>query len=140
MFCKEAGLAAYLSNKLVAKASSSSSCNCASCDCGLGRLTQSSLILVITSTTFLLFFISHIDNTHIADSGVPNTLLPRNSFLILFICVQIASFWHSFCYSFQRFTHSLFSFGHIATDMFYCCNFINYILEVNIPHHKDKMS
>ena len=62
----------------------------------LGRLTHSSLILVLTVTAFLLIFISHIDNTHIADSGVPSTHLPRNSFLMLFICVLIASFWHSF--------------------------------------------
>ena len=131
MFCKETGLAAYLLIKLVAKTSSSSSHKCASCYCGLGRLTHSSFILVITGTTFLLFFISNTDNTHIADSGVPNTHLPRNSFLILFICVQIASFQH-FCYSFQCFTHSLFTFSHIAADILYCCNFIHYILEVNI--------
>ena len=42
MFCKETGLAAYMSIKLVAETSSSLSCNCASCDCGLGRLTCSS--------------------------------------------------------------------------------------------------
>ena len=129
MFCKETGLAAYLSTKLVAK---TSSCNCASCDCGLGRLTQSSFILVVTGTTFLLFFISHIDNTGIDDSGVPNTHLPMNSFLILFICVQIASFWHSFFTHFSVSTHSLFTFIHIVADVFYCCNFINYILQVDI--------
>ena len=95
MFCKACGLAAYVSIKLVAK-SSSSSCNCAGCDFGFGRLICSSFILGLTDTTFLLFCISCIDNTHIADSGALNTHLPRNLFLILFICVQIASFWHSF--------------------------------------------
>ena len=95
MFCKETGLAAYLSIKPVAKTSSSSSCNCVSCYFGFGRLTLSFFMLVLTDTTFLHFFISHIDNTHIADSGAPNICLPRNSFLILFICVWIASFQHS---------------------------------------------
>ena len=93
---KASGLAAYLSITLVANTSTSSSCNCAGCDFGFGKLTCSSFILVLTDTTLLLFFISHIDNTRIADSGAPNTHLPRNSFLILFISVQIASFWHSF--------------------------------------------
>ena len=94
--CKASGLAAYLSITLVANTSSSSSCNWASCYLGFGKLTRSSFILVLTDTTFLLFFISHIDNTRIADSGAPNTHLPRNSFLILFICVRTASLWHSF--------------------------------------------
>ena len=129
MFCKETGLAAYLLIKLVAKTSSSSSCNC---DCGLGRLMHSSFILVITGTTFLLFCISHIDNTHIADSGAPNTHLPRNSFLILFICVQIASFWHSFATLFSVSPIPFSPLGHIAADVLYCCNFIYYILEVKI--------
>ena len=105
-FCKETDLAAYLSIKLAAKTSSSSSCNCASCNFGFGRLTHSSFMLVLTDTTFLLFFISHIDNTCIADSGAPYTHLPRNSFLILFICVWVASFWHflllfSVCHAFS---------------------------------------
>ena len=55
-----------------------------SCDFGFGRLTHSSFRLVLTDTTFLLFFISHIDNTHIADSGAPNTRLPRNSIFNFF--------------------------------------------------------
>ena len=84
---KASGLAAYLSITLVANTSSSLSCNCASTDFGFGKLTHSSFILVLTDTTFLVFFISHIDNTNIADLGAPNTHLPRNSFLILFICV-----------------------------------------------------
>ena len=95
MLWRACDLAAYLSVILVANTSSSSSCNCASCDFDFGRLTHSSFILVLTETTFLLFFNSHIDNTCIADSGAPNTCLPRNSFLILFICVLIASFQHS---------------------------------------------
>ena len=132
MFCKTSGLAAYLSIILVENTSSSSSCNCASCDFGFGRLTCSSFILVLTDTNFLLFFMSHIDNTHIADSGAPNTHLPRNSFLILFICFLIASFWPSFATHFSVSPIPFFTFCHVAADIFYCCYFINYILEVNI--------
>ena len=101
MFCKASGLAVYLSITLVANTSSSLSCNCASCDFGFGRLMHSSFILVLTDDTFLLFFMSHIDNTRIADSGAPNTCLLRNSFLILIICVLIASFQHSFATPFS---------------------------------------
>ena len=43
-------------------------------------------------------------------------------------CIILAPF----CYSFQCFTHSLFTFCHVAEDIFYCCYFFNYILEVNI--------
>ena len=132
MFCKEIGLAAYLSIKLVAKTSSSSLCNCASCDCGLGRLTCSSFILVVTNTTFLLFFIIHIDNTCIADSGAPNICLPRNSFLIFIYFCSDSIILAFFCHSFQCFTHSLITFSHIAADIFYCGNFINYKLQVYI--------
>ena len=131
MFCKETGLAPYLS--IVANtSSSSSSCNCGSCHCGFGRLTHSFFILAITGTTFLLFFISHIDNTHIADSGAPNTHLARNSFLILFICVQILSFQHSFATLLSVSPIPFSPFGHIAADIFHCGNFINDILEVHI--------
>ena len=97
--------------------------NCVSCDYGFGRLTCSSFILVLTDTTFLLFFMSHIDITFIADSGTPYTCLPRNSFLILFICVIIASFWHSFATLFSVSPIPFSPFCHVAADIFYCCLF-----------------
>ena len=95
MFCKETGLAAYLLIKLVRKCLHYHHVTVPVATLVLVD-TCSSFILVLTDTTFLLFFISHIVNTLIADSDTTNTCLPRNSFLILLICVQITSFWHSF--------------------------------------------
>ena len=140
MFCKASGLAAYLSIQLAAKTSLSSSCNCASCDFGFGRLTHSSFILVLTDTTFLLFFISHNDNTHIADSDAPNTHLLRNSFLILLICVQIPSFWHAFAtlfsvspIPFSPFVMYLQTYFTVAISLITYCR-------STFPLCKDKMS
>ena len=86
---------------------------------------------MLTDVTFLLFFISHIDRTCIADSGAPTTLLPKNSFFILFICVHIIILT-LFCYSFQCFPHCFFTFHHVTADIHNCAIFIFHILQINI--------
>ena len=104
----------------------------------LVSLTHSSFIFVFTDVTFLLFFISHIEKTFIADSGAPTNSFTYEFFLYLVHLCSYIIILTLFCSSFQYFSHCLFTFHHITADIHNCAVFIFHILQINVSSSKMK--
>ena len=89
------------------------------------RLTQSSIRLMLTNITFLLFFTNYIGRILITDSGALTTLLPTNALTLFSVDLQL-DYFCTFLKQFWEFLLGLLTFHHVSTNINYCWIFTEY--------------